>query len=174
MSTAVSTFVGTVGWLLRGCVCALLLHSSSCARSKSQPEALELARSAHQAADQALERGQRDVAKEELQHAISRLSETRGEQAVWVRQDLFGRLAQLELDAGDSGSALQLAEQALALGQTPSVPLATLHVLRGRAFEARGDKKSAALAYHQALLINQRLMDQALGTQPSQTPRTSP
>jgi tetratricopeptide (TPR) repeat protein len=159
----------------------VLLHAAGCARFEPEPSAaLEQARSAHSTADRALALGQREVVKQELEGALSRLSEARGEQAVWVRQDLLGRLAQLELDAGDSAAALQLAERGLQLGQIPSVPLATLHVLRGRAFEARGDKKEAALAYRQALLINQQLMDQALGTTPSQmpdndrTPRTSP
>jgi predicted negative regulator of RcsB-dependent stress response len=150
------------------------LHATSCARSESQGQAaLEQARSAHSAADRALDEGEPARAKQELSQALSRLGESKGEQAVWMRQDLLARLAQLELDAGNASAALEVAGRALELGQEPSVPLATLHVLRGRAFEAQGDKKSAALAYHQALLINQSLMDQALGTEPSQMPENS-
>ena len=89
---------------------------------------------------------------------------------IWIRQDALARAAELELELGHPDRAVSRADRALELGATPSVPVATLHTVRGRAFEAIGDTEGAVGAYHAALIVNQQLMERALDTSESGGP----
>ncbi len=80
----------------------------------------------------------------------------------WVRQDLFGRLGWLKLRRGAAVEASSLADQGLALGDASDVPAAELHLLRGQALEGQGRDGEAARAYHRALEINARLLQELL------------
>ncbi|HOX44028.1 MAG TPA: hypothetical protein PK668_10550 [Myxococcota bacterium] len=84
-----------------------------------------------------------------------------------IRQDAGYLLAGLELEAGRPAEALAAAEQGLALGRAEEggadVFEANLHIVRGRALEALGRPGDAAAAYHRALLIQERLLAEALG-----------
>lgn len=89
---------------------------------------------------------------------------------IWIRQDALARAAELELELGHAARAVSRADRALELGSAASVPVATLHTLRGRAFETLGDTEGAVGAYHAALIVNQQLMEHALDTSESGGP----
>lgn len=89
---------------------------------------------------------------------------------IWIRQDALARTAELELELGHPDRAVLRADRALELGSAASVPVATLHTVRGRAFEASGDTEGAVGAYHAALIVNQQLMERALDTSESGGP----
>src|SRR5262249_20316379 len=79
-----------------------------------------------------------------------------------VLQDTFFRLAELDLDARDARGALANAERGLALGRANDLFAANLLVVRGAAHEALGDGPAAVEDYHQALVINDRLLAETL------------
>jgi tetratricopeptide (TPR) repeat protein len=77
-------------------------------------------------------------------------------------QDAYFRLARLALAANDPRQALADAESGLELGTTPHLFVANLLVARGAAREALADARGAAEDYHEALKMNEALLDQAL------------
>jgi len=85
-----------------------------------------------------------------------------------VRQDLFYRVSRLALDSGDASRARALADEGLALGRGDDLFTANLLVARGQAREAEGDALGASEDYHDALLINDALLQQVLGAAPEE------
>ena len=79
-----------------------------------------------------------------------------------VRQDAAYRLARLMLAEGDPEGAETIATSALAEGAKDDVFTANLYVVRGQALEALGHPVRATMDYHDALLINERLLEAAL------------
>lgn len=126
---------------------------------------IETARLAHEEADRANSAAARTQALARLRQALTQVP-TRGAANVWVRQDLSARLAQLHLEAGEPEQALEWCRSGLALNREPSVAVANLLVLSGRAHEARGEDDVAIEAYHEALLMNEALMEHSLGGTP--------
>lgn len=80
-----------------------------------------------------------------------------------LRQDACFRLALLRLEQNRPERALRWTDYGLELGRVHDLFTANLLVARGHANQALGHEKSAARDYHQALRINEQLMDQALG-----------
>jgi tetratricopeptide (TPR) repeat protein len=80
-----------------------------------------------------------------------------------VRQDLYFRVASLELSAGRPNAALQAAEQGLQLGSAPDVFTANLWIAKGKAHEKLGADREAASDFYQALEINDRLLRKTMG-----------
>jgi hypothetical protein len=79
-----------------------------------------------------------------------------------VLQDTYFRLAELDLQAGDARAALASADRGLALGRADDLFVANLLVVRGAAHEALGDTPTAAADYHDALLINDKLLAESV------------
>lgn len=79
-----------------------------------------------------------------------------------VLQDTYFRLAEMDLQAGDARGALASADRGLGLGFADDLFVANLLVVRGAAHEALGDGPAAATDYHDALLINDKLLAEAL------------
>ena len=84
------------------------------------------------------------------------------EDARVVRQDAAYRLARLLLAEGDTDEAEQVATAAIEEGRAEDVYTANLFVVRGQALEARGEPVKATMDYHDALLINETLLEAAL------------
>jgi len=82
-----------------------------------------------------------------------------------VLQDTYFRLAELDLQAGDAGAALASADRGLALGRADDLFVANLLVVRGAAHQALGDGPTAAADYHEALVINDKLLAEAVHEQ---------
>ena len=78
-------------------------------------------------------------------------------------EDCYFRLAHLALTANDPHQALADAERGLSYQTADSLFVANLLVARGAAHEALRDPRSAAEDYHRALVMNERLLQQALG-----------
>jgi len=99
----------------------------------------------------------RDLARDQAPAAVS------ARDGRLVRQDACFRLALLQLQQDRPDQALGWAEYGLELGRGQDLFTANLLVARGHANQALGHDKPAARDYHQALLINEDLMNQALG-----------
>jgi hypothetical protein len=121
---------------------------------------------AHARADQAVAADERHVAFEVLERAYRAVPGGEDPHLFWIRQDLCVRLADTALADGRSDVALRWADTGLGLSAVPSVALADLYRVRGDALEALGRKDEAISALHQALLLNQTLMERALGGNP--------
>lgn len=80
----------------------------------------------------------------------------------WVIQDLYYRLAQTLLDGDAPDQAAHEVEKGLAIDGARTLARANLLALKGKIDERRGNRQAAAEAFHEALLINEWLMDQAL------------
>ena len=123
-------------------------------------------RSAQESAEQAAERGNyreaiqrlRPVAEGELSRP-ARVGDSRA-----IRQDAFYQLARWSLANEDATDALVFADAGLALGGD-GVFRANLWVVGGQAHEALGRSTQAAADYHEALLINETLLDGVLGAE---------
>lgn len=125
---------------------------------------LARAKSAHAAADRALSAGDIVAAREALA-SFAEQPPPHGvapEDARVVRQDVHYRLSRLALEAGDPDAALRWAEEGLALGRGDDVFTANLYVARGQAREALGQPAEAAADYHEALKINEQLLEVVL------------
>ncbi len=122
---------------------------------------LRTARRAHQVADDAKTVEQRGQAVAELEEALQALP-AHAPGVDWVRLDLGARLAQLQLEQGDARSALSWVQRVMPKQPEPSVPAANLLVVAGRAYEQLGNEKQAVESYHQALVMNQTLMERSL------------
>ncbi len=79
-----------------------------------------------------------------------------------VRQDAAYRLARVMLAEGDAEAAETVATSALEEGEKEDVFTANLYVVRGQALEALGRPVRATMDYHDALLINEVLLEAAL------------
>lgn len=148
-------------------ILALPLLLAACARDRAPETWLERARQLSDAAEEAHQRGDRASARDALlsmleAHPPSRLDE---DDARALRQDVCFRLALVELEDGKPAAALAFAERGLSLGKKEDLFSANLHIARGRALEALGRDAEAAEVYHEALKINERLLEQALATQ---------
>jgi hypothetical protein len=80
-----------------------------------------------------------------------------------VRQDLYCRLASLEVDRADPAEAVRWATTGLSLGRGEDVFTANLEIVRGRALERLGNANDASRDYHDALVVTEALLDLSLG-----------
>ena len=82
-----------------------------------------------------------------------------------VRHDVAYQLARELLDGGDAEGAVEIATEALNEGRADDVFTANLFVVRGQALEALGEPVRATLDYHEALMINETLLEAALAAE---------
>jgi tetratricopeptide (TPR) repeat protein len=118
-------------------------------------------RSAHHAADQAASAADKRRAIELLRRAVEPIAPA-GEGLRFAYQDGWARIAQLAIELDDLKVAEEAIAQGLSAGKAASVPVATLLELRGTVHERQGQKQAAIAAYHDALLVNQELMQRSL------------
>lgn len=121
--------------------------------------------SAHVEADDALAGQQPDKAHAALRGALERAvpAQIGAEHVRWVQQDLWYRLAAIDLEREPTRALLE-ADRGLALGQHDDLFSANLLAARGRALQALGRDTEAASSYHAALKIDERLLRAALGS----------
>jgi hypothetical protein len=143
--------------------CLLALGCSQPRVGSDSPWVEEAARR-HALADERLHTGDRDGAQSALRGIVDGrvpadvpAADRRG-----VLQDTYFRLAELELQARDARAALASADRGLALGRADDLFAANLLVVRGASHEALGAGAAAAQDYHDALVINEKLLAEAL------------
>lgn len=119
---------------------------------------------AHRRADEALAAGDVQAAEVALRAAFGRVAPRTiaPEDARVVRQDVAFRLTSLAFERDEPEEAQRWAELGLALGRGEDVFTANLLVARGRAREALGQPVEATEDYHEALLLNEVLLDRVL------------
>ena len=144
---------------------ATLFACAGCAREQAATDWVSQAREAHREADQLVAAGNAEAARQALEVAVHTEPPpaTADTVARIVRQDLFYRIASLEIEDGNAELALDSASRGLALGEENDVFSANLRIVRGQAHEALGHRHEAAADYHAALTISEALLDQALG-----------
>lgn len=125
----------------------------------------------HALADQRLEAGDGPAARDALRGIVDARvpDDVPADARRGVLQDTYFRLARIDLDARDALAALADSERGLALGRGSDLGdlfVANLLVARGAAHEALGHGPAAAEAYHQALVINDRLLADTLDASP--------
>jgi hypothetical protein len=159
--------------IARGVFALVLAFASlGCSRAGVHDEGPWLADAArrHALADERLQAGNTPGAKQALLDIVNgavpagvAADDRRG-----VLQDTYFRLAELDLQARDARSALAAADRGLALGRADDLFVANLLVVRGAAHEALDEGPAAAADYHDALVINERLLAAALHERPSE------
>jgi hypothetical protein len=137
----------------------------ACSATRGAEDWVTQAESAHHVADERLGQGDVDGARNALRSATeSKIPKgTNPEDARVVRQDLYYRLAALELSQSKPDDAERWATAGLEIGRSTDVFTANLYIARGKALEKRGDASGASRDYHDALLITESLLDKSLG-----------
>lgn len=131
------------------------------------PEAarwLEQQRAASTRADEALAEGNPERARTLLEQSLKQAPppSLHENDARIVRQDIYYRLATMDLADKNPKGALAWADRGLALGRADDVFTANLLIARGRSHEALGDARAAGHDYYEALKITDRLLQDAL------------
>jgi hypothetical protein len=141
----------------------VLVLVAGCSHAAAPAGWLERAREAHQNADTALLRGDLDGGRNALREFVDAPLPNRIalEDRRVVLQDALYRLADIELRDRHPQAALAWADRGLALGGR-DVFYANLLVARGHAREDLGEELWAATDYHDALVINDELLQQVL------------
>jgi predicted negative regulator of RcsB-dependent stress response len=144
---------------------ALITLAGGCNATRGSEDWVTQAEGAHHVADERLSQGDTDGARQALRNAIEIKvpNGTNPEDARVVRQDLYYRLAALELSQNKPNDAERWATTGLELGRRTDVFTANLYIARGKALERRGDASGASRDYHDALLITEALLDKSLG-----------
>ncbi|MBS2032855.1 MAG: hypothetical protein JST54_33585 [Deltaproteobacteria bacterium] len=83
-----------------------------------------------------------------------------------VQQDIWFRVAELDLHVGTPSGAEADANSGLALGRADDLFVANLLIVRGRALELRHDDRAAIADYSEAQRINEVLLSQAVEKKP--------
>jgi predicted negative regulator of RcsB-dependent stress response len=139
---------------------ALVLSMCSCAsRSSGRLEAvgsLDTIRAQHAEVDRLIDSGELEKARSVLEAALGR-----PKQRV-IRQDLYYRLAEVNLELSLPDRALAAADAGLALGRGADIFTANLLVSEGRALESLHRDREAAATYADALAIDEALLEKAL------------
>lgn len=144
------------------CVVALTCLAS-CARPAA-PTYVQEARQQHEETDLALEEGRLDDARHRLRPLVEQPapSYVTAADARVLRLDAAYRLAEIELRASDPEAALRWAERGLLQERRRDFFVANLQIARGKALDALGRDVEAASAFHEALVINDELLQATL------------
>jgi hypothetical protein len=126
--------------------------------------ALETVREQHAEIDRLIDSGELARARAALEAALSRPAEPRftAEQIRLIRQDLFYRLAEVDLELSLPELALVAADSGLSLGRGEDVFTVNLLITEGRALESLHRDKDAAATYADAIAIDDALLEKAL------------
>lgn len=150
------------------CIALALVAACSLPRDRDK-EWVASVQSAHEQADEsARDPGATELA---LRKALSEAPSDPDARQRWVIQDLYYRLAQTLLDADGLDPAAREVAAGLAIDRAPTLARANLLALQGKIAERRGDRRAAAEALHEALLINEWLMDRALAGANEEPPK---
>ncbi len=142
----------------------LALLGSACSRMDGSSRWIRQAHQANLDADRAIRRGDTESARKALVASLEQpVPDTvNPHDSRMVKQDMCFRLSLVEMEENRHEQALEWARHGLALGQRQDLFTANLYVAMGSAQEALGQEVQAAEAYHQALKINETLLNQAL------------
>jgi len=143
---------------------ALALGCSKAPPPYGEGEWITEAARRHGRADERLAAGDRPAARAELLAVVAASvpTDVSQEDSRGVLQDTYFRLAKLDLDARDPRAAVADADLGLSYGKPADLFVANLLIVRGAAHEALGNGAAAATDYHQALVINDRLLTEAV------------
>jgi len=146
---------------------ALALGCSKAPPPYGEGEWITEAARRHGRADERLAAGDRPAARAELLAVVAASvpTDVSQEDSRGVLQDTYFRLAKLDLDARDPRAAVADADLGLSYGKPADLFVANLLIVRGAAHEALGNGAAAATDYHQALVINDRLLTEAVRDQ---------
>lgn len=151
--------------LLVACSLLLALGGGACRTTEPEPsDWIAQAAEANRQVDEALQGGDLDRARRILVQAVAVQApdELAPEDRRAVLQDLYFRLAEVELAAERFGAAVEWADQGLELGRAGDVFEANLLVARGTALEAMGHDRPAARDYYDAIRVNDALLHELL------------
>ena len=143
------------------------LVAVACSGGESPRDWLAAAQEAHREADLLRQAGDGAGAARVLRERAEAPApeRTHTEDARIVRQDLYYRLAEAELAQHRVVEAAAAATRGLDLGRRQDVFTANLLVVRGQALEMQGDRRGASRDYHEAMLVNEALLDALLPPQ---------
>jgi len=142
----------------------LALLAPACSRRDGSSRWISQAREANLEADRAIRRGDGESARKALVASLEQpVPDTvNPRDSRMVKQDMCFRLSLVEMEAKQPEKALEWAKKGLSLGRQQDLFTANLYVAMGGAHEALGLEVQAAEAYHQALKINETLLNQTL------------
>ena len=137
---------------------------SGCSAREGASDWVGRAETANEEADRRLAAGDTDGARDALKQAIEAdvPGGAKPVDARAVRQDLYYRLATLELGKTRAREAAEWATRGLDLGRGKDVFTSNLLIVRGKALEQQGDSRGASRDYHDALLVTEALLDVSL------------
>jgi tetratricopeptide (TPR) repeat protein len=150
--------VGASAWLL------VTVTLGAC--NEAEPAWVAEVEAAHASADGAQSESERNEASSRLETAYLEVPVSDDPTLTWVRQDLCVRIGDSALRRGDPEAALLWAERCLGIAKARNVARADLLRVKGEALEGLGKKEQAARALHEALQVNQGLMERALRGEP--------
>lgn len=137
-----------------------------CARARRAGDSRWIAEAEHRhaVADQELQGGNVRAARDALRGLVDAPApgDVPAPDRRSILQDTYFRLAEIDLGARNPRAALASAERGLALGRADDLFVANLLVVRGAAHEALDDGAAAAADYHEALVINDKLLADSL------------
>lgn len=158
---------------MQRCITIALLFTvlaSACSRMDGSSQWIRQAHDANLQADRAIRRGDGESARKALVASLDQPvpGTVNPQDSRMVKQDMCFRLSLVEMDAKQPKAALAWAQRGLEIGQQQDLFTANLYVAQGRALEAMGQELEAAEAYHQALKINETLLNQTLESEKEQ------
>jgi predicted negative regulator of RcsB-dependent stress response len=146
---------------MRSVALLLVLFAAACARA---PEPRSLA-DEHARVDALVQVGELARAERALDGMWRRLRRAHAESTTFGQQslqDVAFRLGQVMLDEKKPGQALEVCGRGLALGERDDLFTANLLILRGNIQQELGKPSAAAGDFHQALVINEKLLHKVL------------
>lgn len=151
-------------WARLALLAAALVFVPGCGRDAAANGWVAEALSAHRKADLKLERGDLEGARALLlasaEHAAP--SRTNPVDARILRQDLYYRVAEIDLRQDHPAQAAKWASRGIELGRGRDVFTANLLIARGHALEKTNDLGGASRDYHEALLLTESLLNDHL------------
>jgi hypothetical protein len=144
---------------------ALALVSCGAQQSGRLPEgvqSVDTLRGLHAEVDRLIDSGDLERARAVLEAAIDRPAGTHREQSRVIRQDLFYRLAEVNLELSAPERALAAAGSGLSLGRGADVFTANLLITQARALESLHRDREAAATFADAIGIDEALLKEAL------------
>jgi predicted negative regulator of RcsB-dependent stress response len=146
---------------MRGMALLLALFAATCSRAR-EPGSLA---DEHARVDNLLRAGESRKAERELDRMRRELLRGHAESTEFGRQalkDVAFRLGQVMLDENKPSEALDVCTRGLALGEKDDLFTANLLILRGNVQQELGKSSAAAEDFHQALVINEKLLHKVL------------
>lgn len=153
-----------MSWARLALIAIALAFVPGCERDAATSGWVSQALSAHREADLKIERGDLEGARAVLFAAAERVApaRTNSVDARILRQDLYYRVAEIDLRRDRPAEAVRWASRGIELGRGHDVFTANLLIARGHALEKTNDLGGASRDYHEALLLTESLLDDHL------------